>query len=286
MMNHCLSDKPDHEWLATLSCQFHQTSIGNTALAEISHTGPLRVQKLFHDQDLAHCYVLHPPGGMVSGDDLDCRFRLHPRAKVLITTPASGKLYRARQNGSMQTTRTMIEVDAEATCAYLPQDTIIFDGANGDLETQIFVDPSATYFGWEHMVFGRSAGSLPFSSGRLSQRLTVYRDHHLLYRDHLRIDPDILASASGLDGMTSLASGLLVLRQGSEETDAVIVGCRKILEDFPGKSGVTAIRDGLISIRLLSDRAEDTRNALNLLWSSVGDQIMARTVETPRIWRT
>jgi len=108
----------------------------------------------------------------------------------------------------------------------------------------------------------------------------------LLYRDNLRIDPDILASASGLDGMTSLASGLLVLRQGSEETDSVIVGCRKILEDFPGKSGVTAIRDGLISIRLLADRAEDTRNALNLLWSSVGDQIMARTVETPRIWRT
>ena len=80
--------------------------------------------------------------------------------------------------------------------------------------------------------------------------------------------------------MTSLASGLLVLRQGSQETDAVVVGCRQILEDFPGKSGVTAVRDGLISIRLLSDRAEDTRNALDSLWSLVGDQIMARTVET------
>ena len=285
-MNQCLSHKPDHAWPASLSCQFHQTSIGNTALAEISHTGPLRVQKLFHDQDLAHCYVLHPPGGMVSGDDLDCRFRLHPRAKVLITTPASGKLYRARQNGSMQTTRTMIEVDAEATCAYLPQDTIIFGGANGDLETQILVDASATYFGWEHTVFGRPASSLPFSTGHLSQRLSVYRDRRLLYRDHLRIDPETLASASGLDGMISLASGLLVLRQESEETDAVVTSCRQIVEDFSGKSGVTAIRDGLISIRLLSTRAEDTRSALELLWSSVGEQIMARTVETPRIWRT
>ncbi|NCW74536.1 MAG: urease accessory protein UreD [Gammaproteobacteria bacterium] len=285
-MNQCLSYEPDHAWPASLSCQFHQTSAGKTALAEISHTGPLRVQKLFHDRDLAHCYVLHPPGGMVSGDDLDCRFRLHPRAKVLITTPASGKLYRSRKNGSMQTTRTVIEVDAEATCAYLPQDTIVFDGANGDLETQILIDASATYFGWEHAVFGRMAGSLPFSSGRLSLRLIVYRDHRLLYRDHLRIDPETLASASGLDGMTSLASGLLVLRQGSEETDAVVTSCRQVLGDFPGKSGVTAIRDGLISVRLLSARAEDTRNALELLWSSVGEQIMARTVETPRIWRT
>ena len=285
-MDHYLSNQPDYAWPASLSCQFHKTSAGNTALAEISHTGPLRVQKLFHDQDLAHCYVLHPPGGMVSGDDLDCRFRLHPKAKVLITTPASGKLYRSRQNGSMQTTRTVIEIDEEAMCAYLPQDTIVFDGANGDLETQVFLDSSATYFGWEHTIFGRSAGSLPFAVGRLSQRLSVYCDHRLLYRDHLRIDPETLASASGLDGMTSLASGLLALRQGSQETDAVVVSCRQILEDFPGKSGVTAVRDGLISIRLLSDRAEDTRNALDSLWSLVGDQIMARTVETPRIWRT
>ena len=163
-MDHYLSNQPDYAWPASLSCQFHQTSAGNTALAEISHTGPLRVQKLFHDQDLAHCYVLHPPGGMVSGDDLDCRFRLHPKAKVLITTPASGKLYRSRQNGSMQTTRTVIEIDEEAMCAYLPQDTIVFDGANGDLETQVFLDSSATYFGWEHTIL---AGPLALSRSRL-----------------------------------------------------------------------------------------------------------------------
>lgn len=285
-MEQCQSLESDHTWPASLSCRFHQTSAGKTALAELSHAGPLRVQKLFHDQDLAHCYVLHPPGGMVSGDDLDCRFYLNPRAKVLITTPASGKLYRARQNGSMQTTRTLIEVDEEAVCAYLPQDTIVFDGAHGDLETQIFVDSSATYFGWEHTVFGRSAGSLPFTSGCLSQRLSVYRDRHLLYRDHLRIGPETLTSVSGLNAMTSFASGLLALRTGSEKTGAVVVDCRHILKGFRGKFGVTAIRDGLISIRLLSDRAEDTRNALDSLWSLIGDQIMARKVETPRIWRT
>ena len=186
----------------------------------------------------------------------------------------------------MQTTRTLIEVDKEAVCAYLPQDTIVFDGANGDQETQIFVDSSATYFGWEHTVFGRSAGSLPFTSGCLSQRLSVYRDRRLLYRDHLRIGPETLTSISGLNAMTSFASGLLALRTGSEKTSAVVVDCRHILEGFPGKFGVTAIRDGLISIRLLSDRAEDTRNALDSLWSLIGDQIMARKVETPRIWRT
>ena len=285
-VNQCLIHEPNLSWPASLSCEFHQTSTGDTALAEVSHSGPLRVQKLFHDQDLAHCYVLHPPGGMVSGDDLDCRFHIHPNARVLVTTPASGKLYRSRSNGSLQTMTTTVEVDDGGMCAYLPQDTIVFDGANGELETNVSLSSSASYFGWEHMIFGRSAGALPFTAGQLSQSLTIYRDRKLLYRDRLRIDAEVLKSESGLDGMTSLASGLLILPLGARESDELVASCRLSLEQFQGISGVTAIRDGLISIRLLSSRAEDTRTALEQLWSPVGEFIMARKVETPRIWRT
>ena len=57
-------------WPARIDCDFQKTSFGRTALVGLSHEGPLRIQKLFHDRDLAHCYVLHPPGGMVSGDNL------------------------------------------------------------------------------------------------------------------------------------------------------------------------------------------------------------------------
>ena len=285
-MNQCLIHEPNQSWPASLGCEFHQTSTGSTALAKVRHSGPLRVQKLFHDQDLAHCYVLHPPGGMVSGDDLDCRFHLHPNARVLITTPASGKLYRSRSNGSLQTMTTTIEVDDRGMCAYLPQDTIVFDGANGVLETNVFLSSSASYFGWEHTIFGRPAGALPFTVGHLSQSLTIYRDRQLLYRDRLRIDAEVLRSETGLGGMTSLASGLLILPVGAQQSDELVASCRLSLGDLQGISGVTAIRDGLISIRLLSSRAEDTRTALEQLWSAVGEFLMARKVETPRIWRT
>ena len=148
------------------------------------------------------------------------------------------------------------------------------------------MNSSASYFGWEHTIFGRPAGALPFTGGRLSQSLTIYRDRQLLYRDRLRIDAEILKSESGLGGMTSLASGLLILPVGAQESDELVASCRLSLEEFQGISGVTAIRDGLISIRLLSSRAEDTRTALEKLWSLVGEFLMARKVETPRIWRT
>ena len=285
-MNQYLTYEPNLSWPASLSCEFHKTSTGGTALAEVQHSGPLRVQKLFHDRDLAHCYVLHPPGGMVSGDDLDCRFHVHPDARILLTTPAAGKLYRSRSNGSLQTATTTVKIDDGGICAYLPQDTIVFNGANGKLETNVSLSSSASYFGWEHTIFGRSAGALPFMGGQLSQCLTVSRDHQLLYRDRLQIDAEVLKSGSGLDGMTSLASCLLILPAEAQGSDKLVETCRLSLKEFEGISGVTAIRDGLISIRLLSSRSEDTRTALERLWSPVGEFLMARKVEIPRIWRT
>ena len=92
-----LSDCGSDIWPMMINCDFQKTAHGKTALVRLSHQGPLRIQKLFHDGDLAHCYLLHPPGGMVSGDSLQSRFRVHQGAKVLITTPASGKLYQARK---------------------------------------------------------------------------------------------------------------------------------------------------------------------------------------------
>ena len=130
------------------------------------------------------------------------------------------------------------------------------------------------------------SGAHPFLTGQLSQCLTVYRDLQLLYRDRLRIDADTLKSVAGLGGMISLASGLLALRPGFQKSDEVVASCRSNLERFPGRSGVTAIRDGLINIRLLSPRPEDTRTALELLWSLIGELLMERKVENPRIWRT
>lgn len=65
-MNQCLVVGQNASWNARLKCDFHQASSGRTQLARLSHEGPLRIQKLFHDHDLAHCYLLHPPGGLVS----------------------------------------------------------------------------------------------------------------------------------------------------------------------------------------------------------------------------
>ena len=105
---------------------------------------------------------------MVSGDSLQSRFRVHQGARVLITTPASGKdCIRARKNQIVQTASTHINISSDAFCAHLPQDTIVFDRAYGELGF-LTVDSDATFIGWEHLIFGRRAGGYPFESGQHS----------------------------------------------------------------------------------------------------------------------
>ena len=280
------SDCRSDVWPAKIDCDFQKTAHGKTALVRLSHQGPLRIQKLFHDGDLAHCYLLHPPGGMVSGDSLQSRFRVHQGAKVLITTPASGKLYKARKNQIVQTASTHIDIKSDAFCAHLPQDTIVFDRAFGELETFLTVDSDATFIGWEHLILGRRAGGYPFESGQLIQSLRIVRDRRLLFRENLRLTPGTLRAASGLNGMVSFASVTLVLPAISSQTSDVVSVARDTLKSFDVHAGVSAVRKCLISLRILSSVEEETKSALEQLWTTIGLELMGRRVSSPRIWRT
>ena len=223
---------------------------------------------------------------MVSGDSLQSRFRVHQGAKVLITTPASGKLYQARKNQILQTAGTHINITSDAFCAYLPQDTIVFDRAFGELESFLTVDSNATFIGWEHLIFGRRAGGYPFESGQLMQSLRIVREGRLLFRENLRLTPRTLEAASGLNRMVSFASVTLVLPASSSQTSDVVSVARDTLKLFDVHAGVSAVRKCLISLRILSSVEEETRSALEQLWITVGEKILNRPVSSPRIWRT
>ncbi len=285
-MNQSIFPKDDLSWPASIDCEFHLASTGRTELAKLNHLGPLRVQRLFHDESLAHCYLLHPPGGMVSGDNLKTRIQLHPDSRALVTTPSSGKFYKARSNGSLQTTCTSIVMGPRTYFAYLPQDTIVFNGASGVLQNEINLPSTASYFGWEHIVLGRLAGDHKFESGQLTQIFSIIRDGKLLYQDRFEMTPEILQSIAGLNGSTSYAVAFLVLPESFSEQESLISVLRELVSQFSGFAGVSAVRASLICIRLIGDRAEDTRLILESLWSEVGSVMLGRVVMQPRIWRT
>src|SRR5688572_5186707 len=85
----------DVGWHAALELGF-DVERGATRLGRRAHRGPLVVQRPFFPEGdgVCHVYVLHPPGGLVGGDELALDLDVDAGAHALVTTPAATKIYR------------------------------------------------------------------------------------------------------------------------------------------------------------------------------------------------
>ena len=85
----------ESRWRAELNLAFVRVD-RHTVLKRQKHCGPLLVQKPFYPETdgTCHVYILHPPGGLVGGDDLNIDIDIGPGAghdggRVVFTgTPA------------------------------------------------------------------------------------------------------------------------------------------------------------------------------------------------------
>ena len=81
-------------WEAWLHLEFGAIQ-NRTVLTHMDFGGPLRVQRLFYPEEGSgknalpcHGYILHPPGGMVSGDHLRIGVKVGTQGHALLTTPS------------------------------------------------------------------------------------------------------------------------------------------------------------------------------------------------------
>src|SRR3569833_2027356 len=87
-------EPPQDSWHARLEHGFEVFG-GRSSLTSRRHHGPLRVLRAFYPEGagVCHVYVLHPPGGVVGGDELLIDVAVEAGAHALITTPAAGKFF-------------------------------------------------------------------------------------------------------------------------------------------------------------------------------------------------
>lgn len=263
-------------WKAELSLGFRYET-KRTVLAEKRFNGPLVVQKpLYPEGDaVCHAIVVHPPAGIVGGDQLSLHVSTGRNAAALLTTPGAGKWYRSA--GAWASQRLRFEVNG--SLEWLPQETIVFDGALANMESEVNLSADSTYIGWEILCLGRAGSGERFGKGRIELRNRISRDGKPLWRERGVIDPSdrLMHSPAGLGGKSVCAT---LIAAAPQINTSVVTACREV-------TGVSVtLLPGLLIARHLGDSSEAAKQQFVKLWQILRSAIHGRVAHMPRIWRT
>ncbi|TBR42488.1 urease accessory protein UreD [Marinomonas agarivorans] len=274
-------------WHAFLSLDFVKTPRG-TVLKHSQHKGPLYVQKSFYPEGkaVAHTYLLHPPGGIVSGDCLHITANLAQDTHVLITTPGAGRVYRAREDKTQQQQVVQLNVGANSVMEWLPQETILYPNAYAQLENQINLADDAKFIGWEITCLGLPANQESFGAGALDQRLRIYQNGRLNLFEKLIIDghgADIKNANAGLK--TYPVNGVMIAGPFLQEPNDLLNTLRQYCADHTVLTGVSLVGDYLI-IRSLHTDSEQMKQVFIECWHAIRPELIGKQANAPKIWAT
>jgi len=284
-------------WRAQLHLSFAADAQGTTRLVDRRHQGPLVVQRAFYPEGAAvpHVYVLHPPGGVVGGDELHLRVTCGPGAHALLTTPAATKAYRTA--GPASAIRQTFTVAAGGWLEWLPQETILHDGTDVTLSTEVHLHDGAGFVGSEILCFGLPARGETFATGRCRQRIDIWRHGGddsaagapvLLERASFDAADAVHEAAWGLAG--ARVTGMLAIVPAPSDTEALERARARATEAgrIAGDSAaVTMLHGGAALIaRYGGGSAERAREFLQGVWRDLRPLAVGRLAVAPRVWAT
>lgn len=247
---------------------------GRTRRQRVVEEGSLRIRLPDVGGTESEAVILNTAGGIAGGDDFRIAIEAGEGTQLAVTTAAAEKVYRAIDAASRIDVR--LSVARGAQFRWLPQETILFDGARLDRSIEVDVAEGGALVMAESTVLGRAAMDETVREGKLTDRWRVRRGGRLVFADTLRLHGDVaalLARPAAGGGATAFAT--IVIAPGDE---ALAEKARASLADRASEAGVSAW-NGIAVLRLCAKDAtllrrdlvsvlNDLCGALPRLWSN------------------
>jgi len=269
-------------WSGELALDYERRG-SRTVLDRQLHRGPLLVQKSLYPEGDAVCQniLVHPPAGIVGGDRLALDVTVHALGEVQLTTPGAAKWYRSA--GALAQQRLAFTLVSNALLEWLPQESIVFDGAIAELGMRVALARDAVFIGWDIVCLGRRHAGEEFRHGRMRQEVVILREGARQWTERALIagGASLLEAQVGLNREPVFGTFLAAAPQVPE---ALIAACREMGCD-DGEIAVTRV-PGLLIARYRGESAEAARHYFAALWGRVRPALAGREAVTPRIWST
>jgi urease accessory protein len=276
-------------WRAHLDLKLDNVH-GVARITRRRHTGPLLVQRAFYPEEAAcvasplgapcHVYLVHPPGGVASGDDLRLDVEVSVGTHALLTTPAAGKFYRRGSAGAARMVQSL-SVD-RGGLEWLPQENIFYPNAATELATIVRLTPHSRFIGWEIACFGLPASGGTLESGCVRQAFELWLGHRPLFLDRVNIQSASLSARWGLADHSTLGTWV-----GFPAAAAELQAARAIVAATCGDStAACTLVDGVLVCRGLGSRADRLKQVFVELWKGLRPSLIGRVAVPPRVWAT
>lgn len=194
---------------------------GKTVLDNLRQSGSFKVRiPKTPTTSVPEAVLLNTAGGLTGGDKLSFNGHVAAHGDAIFTTQASERAYRSISGDAE--VATSLSLGTHARMAWLPQETIMFDGAQLSRTFDVTLETDAVFLAHESVVFGRTAMDEVVRSGCFKDIWKIYRDGELMHADAMRVSGHIaqtLGRPATLNGASAMATILYIGPDIEEQVD-------------------------------------------------------------------
>jgi len=245
-----------------------------TTLAQLRQSGGLRLA-LPRSGAVAEAVLINTGGGMAGGDAAELDFALEPGAQALVTTQSAEKIYRGDDGAAHLSAH--LSLGPAARLEWLPQETILFDGAKLTRRLVIDLAGDSSLLFVEAVTFGRTAFGEDRIEAALRESWRLRRAGKLIFAEEMRLD-----AAAALLPRPALGGGaraMATLLMAAPDPPAALEAARAAFG--PAVEAIewgASLVEGIVIARALSPSPALLRAAI------VGALAVLRGRAAPRVW--
>jgi urease accessory protein len=244
-----------------------------TEAVNLHESGGFRVR--FPRVGPCEAVMINTGGGMTGGDRLSVAIALDAGADAIATTQSAEKVYRS--TGAATRVDVTLTLAQGARFAWLPQESILFDGARLSRRFTVDMAADARLTLAESITFGRTAMGEEVRRAALSDTWRIRRAGALAFAENIRLDGDLAAmlDRGAVGGGARAVATVVHVAPDAEER---LEDARAALAQAAGDCGASAW-SGMIVVRFAAPSPATVRH-------DVAQFLQAfRAGPLPRVWQ-
>lgn len=249
--------------------------VGPRGLSDLAQSGSAKAMLPRVHSPVPEVVFLNTSGGLTGGDVLDYTLEAQDGAALTGASQTAERAYASTAHAVPATVDIRLKAGQGATLNWLPQETILFEGAALERTTRAEIATDARLLFVESVVLGRAAMGETLSRLHFRDRREVIRGGRLEYLEPFEITTETLASRDHsvtLAGARSVAT-VGLFDQGAEDfVDALralhVDGVQAGVSGWNGKLVIRAMAADGYPLRRYVARAIEklTRGSLPRVW--------------------